>query len=46
VVAAEMIILPLVFGLVWYALLFGVLNGLITYWRIKTEDDALRPAER
>ena len=45
VVAAEMVILPMVFGLLWYALLFGILNGVITYWRIRTEDDALRPAE-
>ena len=43
VVAAEIIILPMAFGLWWYAIIFGVLNGALLYWRIKSEDEALKP---
>ena len=42
VVAAEMLVLPLVFGLVWYGLVFSVLNGLILWLRIRTESAALQ----
>jgi methyltransferase len=42
VVAAEILVLPLVFGLVWYGLVFSVLNGLILWLRIRTEGRALR----
>jgi methyltransferase len=42
VVAAEMLVLPLVFGLVWYGIVFSLLNGLILWLRIRTESAALR----
>jgi methyltransferase len=43
VVAAEVFILPMAFGLFWYGLIFAVMNAAILYWRIKVEDEALRP---
>ena len=43
VVAGEIFILPMAFGLWWYAVLFAALNGTLLYWRIKAEDDALKP---
>lgn len=42
VVAAEILVLPLVFGLVWYGLVFSLLNGLILWLRIRTESAALQ----
>jgi methyltransferase len=43
VVAGEIFILPMAFGLWWYAVIFGVLNLAVLWWRIKAEDEALRP---
>ena len=43
VVAGEIFILPMAFGLWWYALIFAVVNAALLYWRIKTEDAALKP---
>ena len=43
VVAAEILVLPLVFGLLWYGLVFSLLNGLILWLRIRTESAALHP---
>lgn len=43
VVAAEIFILPLAFGLIWYALGFGILNLALLFWRMRSEDEALRP---
>ena len=43
VVAAEVVILPMAFGLWWYALIFGALNAALLVWRIKSEDAALKP---
>lgn len=43
IVAGEIFILPMAFGLWWYALLFAALNAAMLYWRIKAEDDALEP---
>ncbi len=43
VVAAEVVILPMAFGLWWYAILFGVLNLALLGWRIKSEEAALKP---
>ncbi len=43
VVAGEIFILPMAFGLWWYAILFAVLNAAMLYWRIKAEDEALKP---
>jgi methyltransferase len=41
VVVAEIIVLPMVFGLVWYALLFTVLNAIVLTIRIRAENQAL-----
>jgi methyltransferase len=41
VVAVEMPLLPLVFGLTWYAILFGALNLAMLSWRISIENRAL-----
>jgi methyltransferase len=46
VVAAEILVLPLVFGLWWLALLFSVLNGLMLYWRMRIEQKAIEPANQ
>ena len=44
VVAAELAVLPLAFGLGWYALLFTLLNAIVLAIRIRAEDGALRGA--
>lgn len=44
VVAAEIAILPLVFGLPWFALVFSVLNFLVLSVRITAENAALQGA--
>jgi methyltransferase len=41
VVAAEILVLPLVFGLVWYGIAFSVLNAAVLWIRIRAEDTAL-----
>lgn len=41
VVAAEILVLPLAFGLFWYALLFSILNAIILTIRIRAENEAL-----
>ncbi len=41
VLAAEVAVLPLVFGLWWYALVFSALNALLLAIRIRAEDRAL-----
>jgi len=41
VVAAEIAVLPLMFGLVGYAVLFSVLNAIVLYVRIRAENAAL-----
>jgi methyltransferase len=43
VVTAEIFILPLAFGLAAFAVVFSVLNALMLWVRIGTEDGALRP---
>ena len=43
VVAGEIFILPMAFGLWWYAILFAAINGALLYWRIRSEDEALKP---
>jgi methyltransferase len=42
VVAGEIAVLPLVFGLPWYALLFSLANAAILTIRIRAEHSALR----
>ena len=41
VVAAEILVLPLVFGLIGYGLVFSVLNAAILWIRIRAEEAAL-----
>ena len=42
IVAAEILVLPLVFGLVWYGIVFSLLNALVLWIRIRAEEAALR----
>jgi methyltransferase len=42
VVAAEILVLPLVFGLIWYGIAFSVLNAAVLWIRIRAEVAALR----
>ena len=42
IVAAEILVLPLVFGLVWYGIGFSALNALVLWIRIRAEETALR----
>jgi methyltransferase len=46
VVAAEIFILPMVWGLFWYALVFSILNAALIAWRIKVEEQALKPMRK
>jgi methyltransferase len=41
VVAGEIVVLPLVFGLWWFAVLFSALNAAVLYIRIRAENAAL-----
>ncbi len=41
-VLAEVPLLPLALGLPWFALLYGLLNIAMLFWRIKIEDQALK----
>ena len=41
VVAAEIAVLPIAFGLVWYAVLFSALNAAVLAVRIKAENRAI-----
>lgn len=41
VVVGEIALLPLMFGLIWYAVLFSSLNALILFVRIRAENAAL-----
>ena len=43
VVAGELLVLPLVFGLAWYGLVFTLLNAALMRIRIKAEASALGP---
>ncbi len=42
IVAAEILVLPLCFGLVWYGIVFAGLNALVLWIRIRAEEAALR----
>jgi methyltransferase len=46
VVAAEIFVLPMVFGLWLYAVIFSVLNAAVLLVRIRVENEALREAQR
>jgi methyltransferase len=41
IVAAEILVLPLVFGLVWYGIVFSALNAVVLWIRIRAEEGAL-----
>lgn len=43
VVAGELLVLPLVFGLAWYGLVFTLLNAAVMWIRIRAEAAALEP---
>jgi methyltransferase len=42
IVAAEILVLPLCFGLVWFGIVFAGLNALVLWIRIRAEAAALR----
>ena len=42
VVVAELLVLPLAFGLVWYGIIFSILNAMILTIRIRAENEALQ----
>lgn len=42
VVAAELLVLPLAFGLFWYGILFFILNAIVLSIRIRAENEALQ----
>lgn len=42
VVAAELLILPMAFGLLWYGILFSILNAIVLTIRIRAESAALQ----
>lgn len=44
VVIGEIFVLPMVFGLVWYAVIFSLLNAAILFIRIRAENEALAGA--
>ncbi|HEY1961322.1 MAG TPA: isoprenylcysteine carboxylmethyltransferase family protein [Rhizomicrobium sp.] len=41
IVTGEIALLPLVFGEVWVAILFTILNAIALYWRVREEETAL-----
>ena len=43
VVIGEIALLPLVFGEVWVALAFSLLNAALLFWRVREEEHALAP---
>ena len=43
IVAAEIFILPLVFHMWWFAIIFGCVNLGLLFWRIREEEEALKP---
>lgn len=43
-VLLEVPLLPLALGLPWFALLYGLLNIAMLMWRIRIEEQALRPS--
>jgi len=42
VVVGELFVLPAVFGLLWYAVAFSILNAIVLGMRISAEENALR----
>lgn len=46
VVIGEIFVLPMAFGLLWYAIVFSLLNAAILFVRIRAENEALATASR
>jgi methyltransferase len=44
VVALEIFVLPMVFGMFWYALGFTIGNAALLYWRIRIEEETFKEA--
>jgi methyltransferase len=44
VVALEIFVLPMVFGMFWYAIGFTIANAAILYWRIRIEEETFKEA--
>ncbi len=44
VVALEIFVLPMVFGMFWYALAGTIINAAILYWRIRVEEETFKEA--
>lgn len=42
IVVAELLVLPLAFGLIWYGIVFSILNAIILTIRIRAENEALQ----
>ena len=42
VVVAELFVLPLAFGLLWYGIVFSILNAIVLTIRIRAENEALQ----
>ncbi|HEX3651349.1 MAG TPA: isoprenylcysteine carboxylmethyltransferase family protein [Rhizomicrobium sp.] len=43
IVIGEIALLPLVFGEVWVAATFSILNAMLLFWRVREEESALAP---
>jgi methyltransferase len=43
IVVGEIALLPLVFGEVWVAAIFSLLNAVLLFWRVREEESALAP---
>ena len=43
IIGLEMFILPMVFGLWWYGAIFAALYAALVYWRVMSENEALKP---
>ncbi|MFL5237068.1 MAG: isoprenylcysteine carboxyl methyltransferase family protein [Rhizomicrobium sp.] len=43
IVTGEIALLPLIFGELWVAAIFSLLNAMLLFWRIREEESALAP---
>ncbi len=44
IVLLEVFVLPMVFGMFWYALGFSIVNAALLYWRIRIEEETFKEA--
>ena len=44
VVALEIFMLPMVFGMIWYAVIFSAINAALLFWRIRIEENTFKEA--